>query len=269
MSSAGVLSVLSLGAGVQSSTLLLMALHGEIDSPDCAIFADTGWEPQRVYDWLEFLKGECAKHDFPLYMVTGGNILNEVNGETAIGASKKMGTMPYHGKRDEKLLGPMRRRCTWAYKVMPIRRKLKELLGGSVRGKHVEMWIGITTDEIARVKPSDVQYITHRWPLVERDMTRQGCLDWMKANGYPCPPRSACIGCPYHRRAMWDWMKRNVPDEFQQAVEYDTAIRDRPLDDAEAYLHSSCKPLDVAVNTDQSELDWGAWDEECGGMCGV
>lgn len=36
--------ILSLGAGVQSSTLALMAEHGEIEKPDYAIFADTGWE---------------------------------------------------------------------------------------------------------------------------------------------------------------------------------------------------------------------------------
>ena len=39
--------VLSLGAGVQSSTLLLMACHGELEL-DAAIFADTQWEPQWV-----------------------------------------------------------------------------------------------------------------------------------------------------------------------------------------------------------------------------
>jgi hypothetical protein len=42
--------ILSLGAGVQSTTLALMAAHGEIGPmPDCAIFADTQWEPRRVY----------------------------------------------------------------------------------------------------------------------------------------------------------------------------------------------------------------------------
>lgn len=47
------LRILSLGAGVQSTTLALMAAHGEIGAmPDCAIFADTGWEPKAVYEHL-------------------------------------------------------------------------------------------------------------------------------------------------------------------------------------------------------------------------
>ena len=47
------LCVLSLGAGVQSTTLALMAAHGEVGPmPDCAIFADTGWEPRAVREHL-------------------------------------------------------------------------------------------------------------------------------------------------------------------------------------------------------------------------
>jgi len=47
------LRALSLGASVQSTTMALMAAHGHIGPmPDCAIFADTGWEPKAVYDHL-------------------------------------------------------------------------------------------------------------------------------------------------------------------------------------------------------------------------
>ena len=48
------LRILSLGAGVQSSTLLMKIYNGEIAPVDYAIFADTGNEPQEVYDWFEF-----------------------------------------------------------------------------------------------------------------------------------------------------------------------------------------------------------------------
>jgi hypothetical protein len=45
------LRVLSLGAGVRSTTLAPMAAHGIIDPmPDCAVFANTGWKPAVVYD---------------------------------------------------------------------------------------------------------------------------------------------------------------------------------------------------------------------------
>lgn len=68
------LRVLSLGAGVQSTTLALMAAHGEIGPmPDCAIFADTGWEPQAVYEYLEWLTSGNVL-PFPVHIVSAGNI---------------------------------------------------------------------------------------------------------------------------------------------------------------------------------------------------
>lgn len=45
--------ILSLGAGVQSSTMALMAAEGEITPmPRLGVFADTGDEPMEVYEWL-------------------------------------------------------------------------------------------------------------------------------------------------------------------------------------------------------------------------
>ena len=49
------LRILSLGAGVQSSTMALMADAGEFGiKPDAAVFADTGWEPEPVIKHLEY-----------------------------------------------------------------------------------------------------------------------------------------------------------------------------------------------------------------------
>ena len=68
------LRVLSLGAGVQSTTLALMAAHGEIGPmPDCAIFADTGWEPNAVYEHLAWL-GSPNVLPFPIHIVSAGDI---------------------------------------------------------------------------------------------------------------------------------------------------------------------------------------------------
>lgn len=53
--------VVSLGAGVQSTVMLLMALHREIKPiPDVVIFADTGFEPLGVYDHLNWIEAEVA-----------------------------------------------------------------------------------------------------------------------------------------------------------------------------------------------------------------
>lgn len=81
------LRVLSLGAGVQSSTLALMIAAGELEPIDCAIFADTQSEPRAVYDWLDYLQ---TKLPFPVKRVTQGslrqNILNSVRSGRFAGA---------------------------------------------------------------------------------------------------------------------------------------------------------------------------------------
>jgi hypothetical protein len=89
------LRVLSLGAGVQSTTMALMAAHGEFDVlPDCAIFADTQSEPKAVYDHLKWLMSDNVL-PFPVHIVTRGNlgeqVLANVRGEQRVG---KRDTIP-------------------------------------------------------------------------------------------------------------------------------------------------------------------------------
>jgi hypothetical protein len=51
------LNIISLGAGKQSSYMLLNALEGKYKyKPDFAIFSDTGCEPNYVYDYLRWLR---------------------------------------------------------------------------------------------------------------------------------------------------------------------------------------------------------------------
>ncbi len=61
--------ILSLGAGVQSTTLALMALRGDLpDRPMAAVFADTGFEPRRVYEHLHWLI-QTLGSDLPVHIV--------------------------------------------------------------------------------------------------------------------------------------------------------------------------------------------------------
>lgn len=65
-------NAISLGTGVQSSTMALMANYGKIEPmPDCAIFADTQAEPEDVYQWLKWL---IHKLDFDVHTVMKGNL---------------------------------------------------------------------------------------------------------------------------------------------------------------------------------------------------
>lgn len=295
------LRALSLGAGVQSTAMALLAAHGEIaPMPDVAIFADTGWEPEGVYDHLAWLMSPNVL-PFPVLVVSAGNIrehlmqagdggrwasipaftrtVTPAGSEVPVVDEGEDGEMVLLGTRrtssETVSIGMIRRQCTSEFKIVPIRRKVRELAGLTRRRSPdhpvVEQWIGISTDEIIRAKPSFEDWQVKRFPLIERRMSRQDCLAWLRRNGYPDPPKSACIGCPFHDNARWRDMRDHDPAAWSDAIEVDHAIRSglRGIR-GEVYLHRSAVPLgeaDLSTLADYGQLD--LFDNECEGMCGV
>src|SRR5262245_35810596 len=179
------LRVISLGAGVQSTTMALMAAHGEIGPmPDCAIFADTGWEPQAVYDHLAWLMSPNVL-PFPVHIVDNGNIRTDLI-DRAEGRRRegKRPTPPYY-VRGEGVNGLLVRGCTEHYKVTPIYRRLREMLSikpGSRGPREVvaEVWMGISTDEIQRMRDAKFRWVANLFPLIDARMSRWDCLKWME-----------------------------------------------------------------------------------------
>lgn len=270
--------VLSLGAGVQSSTLALMAAAGQIEAPDHAIFADTQWEPPAVYEWLrDYL---IPRLPFPVHIVTKGNIREEqitarMRGYKETGS--RWASLPYFTKNPDGSTGLTRRQCTAEYKIQPIEKKIRELLGLRPRQWYpkricVEHWYGISADEIQRCKVEiDPHWQRNRYPLVERRMTRTDCLEWLRRHGHPKAPRSACIGCPFHSNEEWRDMKRNRPHEWADAVLFDSAIRRSGGIRGDTFLHRDCVPLDQAnlrVRPQRLQTEFSFLDE-CAGMCGI
>ena len=249
------MSIISLGAGVQSSTMALMAAHEEITPmPNCAVFADTGYEPQVVYDWLEYLTPLLP---FPVYTVS-----------SPLSFDRFKDCVPLFSRNGK---GVNRRQCTAVYKIRPITAKIRELLGlkpGQHAKQKVEQWVGITTDEVTRMKPSRFKWITNRFPLaMEKRMDRNACLRWMKKNGYAEPPRSACVCCPFRSDNEWRTLKGNQPD-WQLAIELDARMRNLPRMNDRCYVHRSCVPLkDVSLSPSSKQFDM--WPTECDGICNL
>ena len=265
------LRVLSLGAGVQSSALALMIDKGEVPMVDCAIFADVGAEPQLVYDHLEYLKTQLS---YPVYKVQWRNLKEDI-----ISASKgefKAFTAPFFSKNietDKKSM--LRRQCTASYKIKPVQQKIRELLGYSKgervqKDTKVEMLMGISYDEMIRMKRNPLKYIQNIYPLVEKNIRRHHCLEWMEKNNYPKPSRSACWFCPYHSNEEWRNLKENHQEEWREAIKLDKQIREKDIGLRNTpYLHKDRVPLDEAElnpNKDQQDLFNDICDE---GMCGV
>ena len=277
---------LSLGAGVQSSVLALLLSQGHsrladlgYPKPDVAIFADTGWEPDYVYAHLAWLEEEL---DYPVVRVSGGDLkANLRRGRTASG--HRFVDVPFFLVDKDGKKGMLRRQCTNHYKINPIYRRVRTLAGGQPgrpfpQDIRVEMWLGISLDEVGRMKPSRESWVQHRWPLVDLGMSRQDCVEWFDSE-YPGRrlPRSACVICPYRSDEHWLELKQSEPSSYEEAVRFDRWLRNsktnpvRKLLHGRPYLHSARRPLSSVIA--ERETDGlntvNHFNEECEGLCGV
>lgn len=268
------LRVISLGAGVQSTTLALLAAHGEITPmPDAALFADTGWEPRGVYGHLEWLRSGNVL-PFPIHIVSNGNIRQALTSKTPGYAA-----VPFFLKNPNAERGMGRRQCTHEFKLKPLWWKYREMIGKGRRDPiaagAVEVWIGISTDEAARMKPATASWMMNRWPLIELRMDRNDCVKWLERHDYPIPPKSSCLGCPYHNDAYWRHLRDTSPDEWNDAVTVDHAIRSggtaaNARMKRNQFMHSSLQPLDeVDLSTLEDHGQLNLFNNECEGICGV
>lgn len=274
---------LSLGGGVQSSVLALMAALGEVGPRlDAAIFADTQAEPASVYRWLDWLEAEIARSPFPfpVYRVTKGSLTAESlrirERVRTVGKPWSKSLIPAYVKNPNGSRGIMGRSCTADYKLGVIFKQQQRLAGIRRAQKEITVtsWIGISYDEMQRMKVSPKKWAQNRWPLIERRMRRQDCLDWMLARGYPKPPRSACVYCPFHSNAEWRRLRDEEPNEFAQAVQFERDLQavKRVSDNMRGvpFLHDSLVPLDQADLSDGHDPRQGdLFQNECAGMCGV
>lgn len=258
------LQIISLGAGVQSTTMALMAAAGEITPmPDCAIFADTGWEPKKVYEWLDWLKTQLP---FPVHIVQrpGMDL-----GEMAMAISKspditKTAMPPYYTANPN---GMIPRQCSKEFKSRVVGRTIRAMLQKS---EVAAQWMGISTDEIQRMKDPEFSYLRNRFPLIDANMSRRDCLGWMQRNGFPQPPKSACIFCPYHTDAEWRDLLSG--EDRERLIGFDANIRGGFYGmKGEAYLHRQRKPIgevDLSTAADRGQTEFG-FLQECEGMCGL
>jgi hypothetical protein len=272
--------VLSLGAGVQSTTIYLMALDGELDVKfDCAVFADTQEEPKDVYrhlDWMQSLGGP------PIHVRTVGRLGDDlISGRNSTG--QRFASIPcFTTSREGESQGMVQRQCTKEYKIEVIERYIRrELLGLIPRqrvpaGVTVNQYMGFSMDEPGRAARARLRFKQVRWgevhfPLFDLEMTRRDCVRYLEGRVPHEVPRSACVFCPFKNNREWQSLRDNDPEGWQRAVEVDKALRiegnvvNRGLDQ-KLYVHRSCRPLDEANLGDDQP---GLFDMECEGGCGL
>lgn len=222
-------TVLSLGAGIQSTALAILLEREAI--PDCpkphwAIFADTMAEPDRVYRTIEWLADIVS---FPIIRTSWGDLA--ANTWKALRGQP----VPERGHHDGGYIdlpvfsssGLARRQCTGVYKIRPIRAKIRELADAAPPALTATQYLGISTNEQRRAKPSDVKWLTNRYPLIEAGWNRHQLQQFLD-NNFPQHPvkRSACYFCPFHTNAEWLEIKELYPAMYTDAIAMERAMAD-------------------------------------------
>ena len=111
----------------------------------------------------------------PVIRVSNGNIKDDIlRGENPGGSQvHRHASFPSSKTTGKHYVGT--RQCTKQYKLKPIHRYLRQHLGlvndgrKAPKDQQVDMWLGLSRDEVARIKPSKQDWITLVYPLIERD----------------------------------------------------------------------------------------------------
>ena len=183
---------LSFGGGVQTTSLLLMDQYDEI------IFADTGNEMPETYDYMK-------RYIAPYVEMKGIKFTVVRKGV------KQSETLEQFCLRRHKVPSFMHRWCTRDFKVIPIRRYIKK------SNQYPAICVmGISFDEIARVRTDHPGEFTYEYPLVGKKLTREDCTQEILKQGWEVPPKSGCFFCPYNRVSRMRQIYETMPEHWQR-----------------------------------------------------
>ena len=252
--------VWSYGGGTQSVAIAVLIAQGQLPKPTHTIFADTSREASETMEYFE-------ANVKPIFDRIG--ITLEI-------ASHDLATVDLYSKKGELLIpaftegGALQTFCSTEWKTRVVRR-YKRSLGFGPKNP-VRTWLGMSRDELGRVKDSDVEWDSNWFPLlfgVAPALSRAECVTLIKEYGLPDPPKSSCWMCPWRRNAQWRRLKEHYPDDWAKAVALDEEIRAKDKFNA-VYLHDSRVPLKDADLSEKPKAEGWLFNEveECSsGYC--
>ncbi len=232
--------VWSCGGGTQSGAIAVLIGMGKLPKPDICFMTNTGREKSGTWPFVEaFIRKHLAKVGADLQIIQsadfgGGRLFGGEDGRTAL----MPGFTTLNGG-----VGKLSPFCSGSWKTDVGERYLRSLGIETARN-----WIGISTNEVRRVRKQHRPWLELWYPLCSAvPMSRQQCVELIRSTGWTGPiPHSACYMCPNMSDTEWLDLKINYPDDFTAACAVETEVR---AVDPHFYCHPSCVPL--------SEVDFG------------
>jgi len=233
------LKILSCGAGMQSTALALMSCenkkHGivypEIPVYDLIVFCDMGWEPDWVYEQVEFIKKACEDCGIP-FKILETDLYGDYIEKFGV---QRVASIPFWSVDENGKKGKMRRQCTIDKKIVAIQKYVRyEILGYKFRqkckkedkGRH-EMHIGFSKEEEGRVFESMNPMFVTKSPLVDMGLTRADNYKYILEEWGLDTKASACGYCPFHRNYFFQHIKEHCPDCYKAVVNLDNVLEER------------------------------------------
>lgn len=208
--------VLSYGGGTDSFAMLLRGLQLGL-RPDVVAFVDVG-DPRREdpAEWPATYR-HIEEHLRPL--LHRERIPFEVIDSDRYPVRDARSLFAWlHARHQIPVAGP-KRICTVIAKV----ERFEDWCADTFPGEQLETWIGFEAGEEDRAakdpnagKPSEWRF--NRFPLIEWGLCRCRSEQLIRAAGYPVPPKSACVFCPYGTRGDWKRLAETEPATFAEVV---------------------------------------------------
>lgn len=223
--------VWSCGGGTQSGAIATLISLGKLPRPDVAFMTDTGRERSSTWPFVDgFIRPALASVGLELQIVKASKFarLDVYRNDTVL----LPGFTNLNGGTGK--LSPF---CSGKWKRDVAERWLRSIGVETCRN-----WIGISRDEVRRIRAQNRGWLELWYPLIfEVPMTRSQCLELTRAQGWTGQiPHSACWMCPNHADSEWIDMQLNWPEDFRAACELEAETR---VKDPHFFLHPACVPL--------------------------
>lgn len=237
----------SFGGGVQSMAALVLAAQRRI-AYDTFLFANVG-DDSEYPETMTYLRQVAMP-----YAAAHGLRLIELHRTRADGSTETLWQKLHRTERSIDI--PMRmsngapgnRSCTADFKIKVVSKWMRQ--HGASKTTPGIVGIGISVDEIQRMKPSQLVHIRNDHPLIELGLNRQDCIRVISDAGLPVPPKSSCFFCPFHTTRAWQELYDKHPDLFTKSVHLERMINERraALGKDRIWMSSKLRPLDEVVN---------------------
>lgn len=206
--------VWSYGGGTQTIAMAILIAQGKLPTPDKIVFADTGDESTETWEWMyervQPLLARTIYRSIEIATHAWATVDDyALNGDLLVPAYTQNGKLPTY--------------CSSEWKTYVIHRYLR-----SWGVKQCDMWMGMSTDELSRLKASKVKWITKKYPLCLGYgvcMNRMECTKLVEDTFGMKAPKSACWKCPHRTDPQWQHMKVFYPQDFAKAVKRDYEYR--------------------------------------------